>query len=208
MQYKMIDANSDQYKQDMQRLQSLRTQVVLWLVVLALGIVLIPLMLITGWVRNDVTRLDDELLAVQSALSSASSPNAEVIQLTSEITRINQLVSTMQTVTVSSGVHWPSVISAAVRYDPTAVEITSLTQSGDKIQIAGRATSNDAVVRYQQLLLESGAFTDVVVVSMSAAAPPSTPTPAAEVNTAVEPADLPFGNVEFVIDLVVGSVTP
>jgi hypothetical protein len=94
-------------------------------------------------------------------------------------------------------------------------EITSLTQINDKLQIAGRATSNDAVVRYQQLLLESGVFKDVVVVSMSTTPPPPTPaaTPVDASDEQATPVDPPFGsvkfiNVEFIIDLVVGGAAP
>jgi Tfp pilus assembly protein PilN len=209
MQYKMIDVNSAQYKQDYQRLQSLRTQVVLWLFVLALGVVLIPLMLITGWVRSDVARLESELLTVQNALSNFTTPTDEIMQLNAEIARINQLATSMQTVTISSGVNWPQVVEATARFDAATINLTSLTQMPDKIQIAGRALSSDDVVRYQQTLLDSGAFRDVVVISMSAMAPLPTPVVTAEEDEnavdAIDPTDAPFGNVEFVIDLVVGT---
>jgi hypothetical protein len=208
MQYKMIDVNSAQYKQDYQRLQSLRTQVVLWLFVLALGIVLIPLMLITGWVRSDVARLESELLSVQSALNNMAAPSEEVMQISAEVARINQLATSMQTVTIPSGVNWPQVVDAAARYDPATINIKSLTQTPDKIQLAGRALSSDSVVRYQQLLLDSGAFRDVVVISMSTVPPIPTPVVAGEETEnaaeAIDSIEPPFGNVEFVIDLVVG----
>ena len=220
MQFQMIDTMSAEYQQDMQRLNALRTQVVLWLVVLALAIVLIPLMLIAGWVRNDVARLENELLAVQSALNSATSPSGEVAQIRNEIAAIEQLVSTMQTVTLPSGVNWPIVIGAVADYDAAAIQLAALTQSEEKVQLTGRATHNDAVVRYQQALLDSAAFSDVVVVSMIAAPPVAKDeakndakanAPDEDENAAslVEP---PFGAVEFVIDLFVnqtmGSDTP
>lgn len=207
----MVDVNDIQYKQEHQRLQSLRTQVVLWLVVLALGVALIPLMLITRWVRNDVTRLEAELWTVQSALNSATSPSEEVIKLSVEITRINQLATSLQTVTIPSGLNWPLVVDAAAQYDATAIEITELTQTDNKIQISGRATSNDAVVRFQQTLLESAAFRDVVVVSMSALPVPPTPVVAEtrnEADAAVVTVKPPFGNVAFVMDIVVGPSSP
>jgi Tfp pilus assembly protein PilN len=203
-QYKMVDPNSAQYKQDVQRLQSLRVQVVLWLVVLALGVVLIPLMFVTNWVRNDVARLETEILSVRTAMSSTTTLSADMVKLTGDIAAVNQLASTILSVTVPSGVNWPLVMGATAQFDPTAIEITSLTQSVDKLQIAGRATSNDAVVRYQQTLLDSAVFKDVVVISMSAVPPIPTPV----VAEGAEPIDLPFGNVEFLIDVVVGSTTP
>ena len=214
MQYKILDVNSAQYKQDSKRLQSLRTLVVLWLIVLALGVVLIPLMLITRWVRNDVTRLEGELLSVQSAIDMTTLPSTEVVKLTTDVATVDQLASALQTVTLPSGVNWPLVVNAAGRYDPTATEITSFTQANDRIQIAGRAASNDAVVRYQQLLLDSGAFKDVVVVSMSTLPPPPTPVVTEEeesennARAAGDPIEPPLGNVEFVIDLVVGTSAP
>lgn len=199
--------DSPQYQEDMRRLHSLRTQIVLWLLVLALGVVLIPLMLITGWVRNDVTRLETELLAVQSALSDATTPSEEVMRLTADVARIDQLVSSMQTVTLPSGVNWPQVVGVAGRYDATTIQITSLTQTNNRIQIAGRATSNDAVVRYQQLLLDAGLFDDVVVLSMSTIPPTPTPVVTNE-EAAAAPVDVPFGNVEFVMDIVLGETRP
>jgi Tfp pilus assembly protein PilN len=211
MQYKMIDVNNAQYKQDTKRLQSLRTQVVLWLVVLALGVVLIPMMLITRWVRNDVTRLESELLSVQSTLEITKLPSAEMVKLSAAIASIEQLASALHTVTLPSGVNWPIVMGAASRFDPTSIEITSLTQTGDRLQIAGRAASNDAVVRYQQILLDSGAFKDVVVVSMSTLPPTPVVTDEADedaARAANDPIQPPLGNVEYVIDLVVGTSAP
>jgi Tfp pilus assembly protein PilN len=208
MQYKMVDPNSAQYRQDVERLQSLRTLVVLWLIVLALGVVFIPLMLISGWVRNDVARLETEILGVRSAISSTTTLSSDVIKLQTDIAAVNQLATTIQSATVPSGVNWPLVMGAISQYDPAAIEITSLTESTDKIQLAGLAANNDAVVRYQQSLLDSGVFKDVVVLSMSALPPPPpTPVPV-EGEEAPEPVDLPFGTVEFLIDVVVGTPAP
>jgi Tfp pilus assembly protein PilN len=207
-QYNMVDVNSAQYRQDVQRLKSLRLQVVLWLVVIALGVVLIPLMLVTGWVRNDVTRLESELSLTQNALTSAQLPSQEVTMLSAEAARLNQLVSTMQTMTLPSGVNWPLVVYAVGSYDVNSLKITSLTQTGDKLQIAGRAVSNDAVVRYQQSLIDARAFRDVLVVSMSTL--PPTPVATAETQEA-EVSTLtvtPSFDVEFLIDLLVGNATP
>ena len=205
MQYKMIDENSAEYDQDIQRLQSLRMQVVLWLVVLALGIVLIPLMLITGWVRNDLARLETELMSVKNALSVATTPSQDVVKLNNDIANINQLITLMQTVTVPSGVKWPQIVDAVDEYDTTTIEIDSLTHSDDRVQITGRALNNDAVVRYQQNLIITGAFKDVIVLSMSTL--PSRPTPVASADAA-DDVTYPFGNVEFVIDLALESSSP
>src|SRR3954454_8203030 len=98
MQYNMSDPNSPQYQQHMQRLRSLRTQVVLWLLVLALGVLLIPLMLVSGWVRTDVTRLEDELLSTQAMVGAASSPSTEDAKLGADLANVNQLISLMLTV--------------------------------------------------------------------------------------------------------------
>jgi Tfp pilus assembly protein PilN len=211
MQYNMIDPNSVQYKQHIQGLRSLRRQVVLWLLVLALGVLLIPLMLVSGWVRSDATRVEDDLMSVQSALSAAGAPSAEVNKLNTDIAGVNHLVTLMETVTVPSGVNWPLVINAAMQYDPAGIQVTSLTQTDQQIQLAGRATNNDAVVQYQKSLIDSGAFRDVQVVSLSTAQP--TPIPAAPTNknknqqpTPVATVEPPFGDIAFVIDLVVADI--
>lgn len=206
MQYRVIDVNSTQYKEDEQRLQSVRTMVVLWLFVLALGIVLIPLMLVAGWVRSDMTRLETELLLLQSTLNDATTPSAEVLEMGAEVDRIEMLISSIQTTTVPSGANWPQIVQGVSQYDPIAITLSSLTQIEDRVQLTGRATNNDAVVRYQQKLLDSGMFADVVVVSM-VAVPPSLSdveetesdksTTAATPNSSVE-----LGDVQFVIDLL------
>ena len=208
MQYNIIDVDSQEYKQEQRRITSLRTQAVLWLIVLALAVTFIPLMLINSWVRKDVQRLETELWSLQSAIGQVTGPSEEAIKLSGEMARVNQLISTMQTVTVPSGLQWPLVVDAIARYDPAAIEISSLTQMSGKIQIDGRAASNDAVVRYQQTLLAARIFGDVVVISMTAA--PPTPTPEAAADDAASDAapDAPFGSVEFVIDLVVESAVP
>src|SRR4051794_26015908 len=133
MQYNMIDPNNAQYRDHLKRLRSLRTQVVLWLLVLALGVMLVPLVLVTGWVRTDVTRLSDELASTQNLIAAASNPSAKVTELNADIAGVNQVISLMQTVTIPSGVNWPLIIGAAGQYDPNAVEITSLTQSNQQI---------------------------------------------------------------------------
>ena len=204
----MINENSVPYKDDVQRLQSLRTQIVLWLVVLALGIVLIPLMLISSWVRNDITRLETELLSVQSDVSMATNPSQDVVKLNNDIANINQLITLMQTVTVPSGLNWPQIVDAVAQYDTTTIELDSLTQADNvgKLRITGRALSNDAVVRYQQNLFVTGAFKDVIVLSMSTLPPKPTPVPSED--EATEAAAGPFGNIEFVIDLAIGASAP
>jgi hypothetical protein len=149
---------------------------------------------------------------LQSAASAASAPNAEAAKLSADIANVNQLIATMQTVTVPSGVNWPLVVNAVAQYDPTTIELGSLTQIENKVQLTGRAINNDAVVRYQQNLFVTGAFKDVVVLSMSTV--PPTPTPAATpapddaATTTATPEAGPFGTVEFVIDLVMGATTP
>lgn len=211
-QYKMVDANSAQYRQDVQRLKSLRLQVVLWLVVLALGVVLIPMMLVTSWVRNDVTRLEGELSLTQNALTNAQTPSQEVTMLSAEVARLDGLVSTMQTVTIPSGVNWPLVVYAVGSYDVNSLKIASLTQAGDKIQIAGRALNNDAVVRFQQNLIDARAFRDVLVVSISTTPPtpeaPPQESPEGEDTEVSTAAVGPAFNVEFLIDLLVRDATP
>jgi Tfp pilus assembly protein PilN len=211
--YDMIDVNDPQYKQEARRLQSLRTLVVLWLVVLALGVLLSPLMLIAGWVREDRARLESELLAIQMAVSDANLPTTEVNALGAEVSRIEQLISVMITATVPSGVNWPVVVNAIDDYEQVGISLSSLTQTENKLTITGRAEGNDAVVRYQQSLLDSGAFEDVVILSMVAVVPEEGEQPEPDEAESEEPAaapspEVPVETVEFIIDVVVGTLTP
>lgn len=208
-QSKIANLNTLQYKHDQQQLQSLRVQVVLWLVVLAVGIMLIPLLLVTRWVSEDVTYLERELLGVKNALQVATTPSEEVMNLNGEIARIGDLVTSMQTATVPSSVNWPRVVNVIRQYDPTTIQITSLIQNEDKIQLSGRATSNDAVVSYQQQVLASSLFRDVIVVLLSTEPPASVPAPNnRNSNATPTPVVQPFGAVIFTIDFVLGVNEP
>jgi hypothetical protein len=101
-------------------------------------------------------------------------------------------------------------VAAVGQYHEFAITFTSLTQSDNRIQLVGRAMSNDAVVRYQQRLLGSGAFRDLTVVSMTAISPTlqaGEGTESSDPTTPLPPEASP-GHVEFVIDLLLEPSEP
>src|SRR5690606_34582082 len=147
-----------QYQEDQRRLQSLRTRVVLWLIALALGVLLIPLMLITGWVRSDMTRLETELVFLRNAIDAATNPSAEVLQLGAEIAEIEQLITSMQRDTEHTGANWQQVIDAEAKCDQVDHHHVKLTHSDSRIQLTVRDMSNDDVERNRQRLQDTIAF--------------------------------------------------
>jgi hypothetical protein len=112
-------------------------------------------------------------------------------------------------VTVPAGVNWTQVVDAVAQFDASAITLSSLTQTDNKIQLIGHATNNDAVVRFQQSLLDSRAFQDVVIISMITEPPATQEAEETEAAaTAQESVETGLGNVEFVIDLQMGTSTP
>ena len=177
-----------------ERLNTVRTQVVLWLIVLALGVALIPLTILSRWVRDDSARLQQEIHDAQTQIEQLHIPSEAVEQLNQSADANEALIAALQAASVPVGVDWPRTVAALADYDPILVRVASLNQRETLIRITGRALNNDAVIRYQQRLQESGAFESVVVLSLVAL-----PTPA----EAVDQAPASFGSVDFEIDAVV-----
>jgi Tfp pilus assembly protein PilN len=186
------------------RLHGIRTLVVLWLLVFAFGLTLVLLVLIAGWVRADRTRLQHEVETLQLLISDASLPSAETLQLQAELSHTTALIASVQAVVVPVSVEWPGVVDALNQFDLAGVTLTGLQQTGDKIQLTGRAGANDDVVRYQQSLLDSGVFREVIVASLTQSLPPDPAAAPPDASPEAAAPPLPVaGAVDFVFDLVV-----
>jgi len=204
MQYNLIDANESERRQHAQRLRAVRSLVVLWLLVMALSIALVPLMLVAGWVRSDRVRLETDLDSMQMIISDATLPSPELLQLREEMTRTEALVTAIQAVAVPVSVDWPRVVNALNEYNRVGLTLTSIQQQGPQVRIIGSAPTNDAVVRYQQSLLDSGAFREVIIASLTLVLPSA---PAATDGTGGSaPPVVVSSSVEFVIDVVVADL--
>lgn len=203
--YDLIDANNSPHlPQAPARLHQVRTLVVLWLLVLAVGIVLVPLLVITGWLRADRAEFEEEYATLQLLIADSALPSAETLHLQAELTRTTGLIDAIHAVAVPASLAWPQVVDALTQFNLAGVTLTSVQQQGSQIRMVGRAPGNDAVVRYQQSLLDSGAFREVIIASLTRLPPSSTPTPdpaARAVPATLAP--VVEGSVEFTIDLVV-----
>jgi hypothetical protein len=198
MHYSLIDPNDPQHQRAVRRLRALRSRVVLWLLVAALVIALIPLNLVVGWVRADRILLEDDLGTMEMMIGDAGLSSLETLQLREEMTRTEGLITAIQAVVVPVSVDWPRVVTALTQYEPAELSLLSLQQQRNQIRITGRAVDNDAVVRYQQRLLEAGTFREVIITSLTLA-PLPTPTGGTDPLVPTQPP----GSVAFVIDLLV-----
>lgn len=196
--HNLLDLHEPPNDADAARLRSTRTLVVLWLIVLALGIALIPLVVVSGWVRSDSARLRNELAQVELALADAEIPSDEVVRLTEAVAANEATLAALESVVVPVGLDWPRVAAALADYDPVLLRLTAIAQRDDRLRIAGRAINNDAVIRYEQRLFDSGVFSAVVILSQVAAPPARSPANNAQAETTP-----PFGTVDFEIELVV-----
>jgi Tfp pilus assembly protein PilN len=204
MHYNLIDANESEHRQHAQRLRTVRSLVVLWLLVVALSIALVPLMLAAGWVRSDRVRLEADLDSMQLILSDVTLPTTELLQLREEMTQTEALIAAIQAVAVPVSVDWPQVVNALNEYNRVGLMLTSIQQQGRQVRITGSAPTNDAVVRYQQSLMDSGAFREVIIASLTLVLP-SVPAATGETGGSAPPVVV-SSSVEFVIDVVAADL--
>ena len=152
-----------------------RGTIVLWLIVVGLGILFIPLSLISSTIRDDVKGLQSDLDSVQQSLTSVPTPAPEVQALMSTLSVVQSQTNQIQAVyptVVAARTNWPAVMAAIGNYNPDQIALTSLTQSDIQITLSGRASDEGVVVAYARGLEQSGLFSRVVVQSIRVVATP------------------------------------
>lgn len=200
MRYDLIDNQTQPQNETATRLRGMRTTVVLWLMALLLALVIIPLLMIFRWVREDVDRLAFELERVELGIESANLPSPEMNRLELEMAAVEELIAALESANVPSGIDWPQMASAIESHDPVRVSLQSITQTGNRIRLTGRAADYDDVAVYADALADFSQIGRVNTLSMTFA--PTTP-PAADESDSTA-ADLgPQQPIEFVLELVV-----
>ena len=100
MQYDLRPPGDPQREKDMRQLQSVRTLVVLWLLVVAVAIGLVPTVLISGWVHEDRLAMEDDFEVTQLMIASAAQPDAATLRLQEELSKTEVLIGAVQSVVV------------------------------------------------------------------------------------------------------------
>lgn len=155
----------------------------LWLGVLGLAILFIPLYLMSNTLGSEVTRLETELVPLQTALASTPGPPAQAQELIVTLTAVHSQTDQMSAVLPTleaENVDWNAAMAAINDVDETGLALTGIEQSGEQLILRGRALNDGFVTDYARQLENSGQFAQVVIQSIAQVAVPfqsPTPTP-------------------------------
>jgi Tfp pilus assembly protein PilN len=154
--------------------------IILGLVVIGLVTFFPPLYLISATIRDDITRSEADLLAVQETVTSLSAPAPEVQELMDTLAQIQESASEIEEASraiVADHTDWPTIMAAISNYNPAQLALTSLTHADNRITLNGQAIDDSAVLAYARALEDSNLFSRVVVQSIKTVATPvATPT--------------------------------
>jgi Tfp pilus assembly protein PilN len=154
----------------LEQLRRLRRTVILQIAALGLAALALPLYLVFTQLRDEAAQAATELASVQARMEALNAPSPEVEALTAKVTEIDALTAALEAARPPAGVPWPAVIAAINAYDRSQIELTSLTQTDNRLVLEGRATDNPAVMAYVQQLAASPLFVSVEVQSIKMAA--------------------------------------
>ncbi len=176
-----------------------RGAIVLWLVAASWLILLIPLYIVSATVQRDVVRLETNIQTARQALTAVNTPEPEIQELVDEIAQVRSSADEIEQAYASAAsghVNWPAVMAAIGNYNPSQLNLTSITQADSRVTLNGRAIDDSAVIAYSRSLEESDLFSRVVVQSVSLIATPF----ATAATTTVESSATPLTST--------GTITP
>lgn len=146
------------------------SRLVIWLVILSFMLLLLPLYLISTTIQQDIAGLETELTGLQATLAYTPPPVPEEEALREALTsargRLN-LLAPLNDELAASHINWPATIAAIGAYDQREIDLTTLTQTENRIIINGRADQETAVMAYADVLKESELFARVIVQSIT-----------------------------------------
>jgi hypothetical protein len=154
-----------------------------WLIIFGLGLLFLPLYLITSTIKDTTAELQTELDSLQATLSFTPPPNPseEALNGTLAYVRLqDDALQSLEGTLVGIHIDWPAVMAIVGAYDPAHMGITAVTQNGSTIVIGGQADNQSTVSAYAEMLRTSGRFGQVDVGSITIEVLPTpTPTPTA-----------------------------
>ncbi len=185
------------------------SRLILWLVVAGLGILFLPLFLISTTIKADNLALDAQVSEIQATLSSTAKPQQSDQTLKDKLAQLQKQASaleTLQPTLVAGHIDWPTTMNAIAIYNTAQITLTGLSQTDTRLVVNGQAESEDSVMAYAAALRDSERFKRVIVQSITLKSPP-TAIPsgmrAGVTDGKAKPAEFTIS-----LDLVTGSSTP
>jgi len=186
------------------------SRIIIWLIALSLGILFVPLYLVSSAIQEQTEPLRHQLATLEAQLTATPAPNAEEERLRAELLTLNQQIRALEVVTTelaASQINWPEIMAVIADYDPALMQITELTQTESQLSLSGRANVESVVTAYADFLRDSEYFTHVAVQSLRLMTlPTATPVRRGEPTPApVEPVNSRVVEFVVVITLRMGS---
>jgi Tfp pilus assembly protein PilN len=146
------------------------TRIVLWLIVLGLGLLYVPLMLMSGVIAEDNARMESELESIQLTLDAPEQVAPQVQALMDELQRLREQNIALQngySEAVRNHVDWPQIMSIFTRYDQTRMALTGISQTGRQVTLTGYADTENFAISYLQQLRDTNQFAAVSLQSIT-----------------------------------------
>lgn len=199
-----------------------RGTLILWLMVFGLGFLFVPLLLIGNAVRTDTQRLNSSFDTVNQQLSVVPTPNPQLVQINTQLSDVVSQTTQISAIAPQIGSarpNWPSLMAALGNYDPSLVQIDTLTSADNRLTIGGHAASETDVINYARALEQSNQFNRVIVQSIRVQPTPvitrtATPTVTATligsgtISATLTPSPTPDQRDEFEVDNTVAQAKP
>jgi Tfp pilus assembly protein PilN len=177
-------------------------RLILWLIVAAVALFLIPTYLVSVTVRDAVPEIDIEITALAETIAAPASISAEQEALESELLNVRGALNALQPPLQSANaahVDWPQTMAVIGSYDMLRITLQRVTQSSRQISVAGQALSQTAVTAYADTLRASGLFSRVVILAIDAV---TLPTPAPVHEGEVPPFPVTVANFTLLLELL------
>lgn len=160
------------------------SRIVLWLIVLSLGILFLPLFLLSTALKENNLTLETQLATLEVSLTATPEPNPTEQALTDQLLQLRQDTKALETLSDELGtrhINWPGTIAIIGSYDQEQITLTGLTQTDNLITLSGQADNETAIMTYVESLRASEQFTSVVVQAISLKMlPTATPIPSTD----------------------------
>lgn len=177
------------------------TRLILWLMVAAVALFLLPLYLVSLTVRDAIPEIDIEITALAETIAAPASISSEQEALENELLAVRSALSVLQPpLRNAAAVHvdWPQTMAVIGSYDMLRVTLQRVTQSNRQITVSGQALNQTAVTAYADTLRASGLFTRVVILAIDAV---TLPTPAPVREGEVPPYPATVANFSLLLEL-------
>lgn len=165
------------------------SKLVLWLIICGLGVLFLPLYVISTTVKTSAEELALDVENISVTLSAPPPVNPTEVTLQAAFASVqsqSKAVDSINGALKDSYVNWPMVMAALGAYDTSQMSLNSVTQTDHVLRVTGRANRELVAMAYADMLRASGLFDDVAVESITLQSIFITATPSPTVEATLE----------------------